>query len=322
MKRLLGNELKSTQTVPPFRPEPSPKPTPPSGTLKTYRFIAVDVETANSNTHSICQIGLAAVADDGQIDTTSILVDPEESFETFNTKLHGINQNTIEGAPTFKEALQKLRVTLERHPLVQHSTFDKGAFDAACAMAGVPILQANWSNSVTIARNAWPELKGNGGHGLASLKNHLGLEFIHHDAKEDARAAAEIVLLAETKTGENFTDLAKPAAQRKRNYPEKLAIEGNQNGPLYGHVACFTGKLSMSRTQAATLAASAGITVKKGVSKTVTLVVVGEQDLALLEGHSKSKSHRRAEELIEQGQNLRIIGEQDFRYLLDAAEVV
>ena len=40
-------------------------------------------------------------------------------------------------------------------------------------------------------------MRGNGGHGLASLKQHLGLEFDHHDAGEDARAAAEVVLRAE-----------------------------------------------------------------------------------------------------------------------------
>lgn len=40
-------------------------------------------------------------------------------------------------------------------------------------------------------------MRGNGGHGLASLKQHLGLVFEHHDAGEDARAAAEVVLRAE-----------------------------------------------------------------------------------------------------------------------------
>lgn len=56
----------------------------------------------------------------------------------------------------------------------------------------------NWRDSVTAARSAWPELKGNGVHGLASLKAYLGLRFEHHDAGEDARAAAEVVLLAES----------------------------------------------------------------------------------------------------------------------------
>jgi hypothetical protein len=33
-----------------------------------------------------------------------------------------------------------------------------------------------------------------GGHGLANLKEHLGLEFCHHDAGEDVRASASVVL--------------------------------------------------------------------------------------------------------------------------------
>ncbi|WP_342713966.1 hypothetical protein [Loktanella salsilacus] len=53
---------------------------------------------------------------------------------------------------------------------------------------------------MTIARAAWPELKGNGGHGLANLKQELGLDFDHHDAGEDARAAAMVVLRARAAT--------------------------------------------------------------------------------------------------------------------------
>lgn len=63
---------------------------------------------------------------------------------------------------------------------------------------------------MTIARAAWPGLKGNGGHGLANLKQHLGLEFQHHDAGEDARAAALVVLRAEV-------ELCKPLEQIASN---------------------------------------------------------------------------------------------------------
>ena len=82
--------------------------------------------------------------------------------------------------------------------------FDEKAFDAACSFAGVPPLKSAWENSVTIARKAWPELKGNGGHGLGNLKKVLGLQFNHHDAGEDARAAAEVVLMAEKRMGAKF----------------------------------------------------------------------------------------------------------------------
>lgn len=282
----------------------------------TFRFIAIDVETANNNKHSICQIGLAMVTDTGEIQTASFLVDPEEWFDDFNVELHGIDEEAVGDAPHFETVIQALRPILERHTLIQHSSFDKQAIDAACRLNGIPSLRTNWLDSVIIARTAWPELKGNGGHGLASLKNFLSLEFDHHDAEEDARAAAEIVLLAEAQTGNGFPDLAKTAKQRRQNYPVSFAVDGNQSGPLFGHVACFTGQLSLSRTEAATIAAGAGITVKVGMSQKVTLVIVGEQDLTALVGYTKSTKHRRAEELISEGSNIKIIGEQEFLKLV------
>ncbi|WP_259987430.1 exonuclease domain-containing protein [Sulfitobacter sp. S190] len=280
---------------------------------QTYRFVALDVETANQQHSSICQVGLAMVATNGDIETISILVDPEQGFESFNVTLHGIDEITVKGAPSFKEVLQFLRPFLERHVLVQHSNFDKQAFNAASKYYSVPELRATWVDSVQIARKAWPELKGNGGHGLASLKTHLDLEFEHHDAEEDARAAAEVVLLAETVTGEDFSELAKPSKQK---YQTSVAVSGNQNGPLYGHVACFTGQLAMSRVEAATFAAGAGITIKTGVSKKVTLLIVGDQDISTLAGHDKSSKHRRAEELQREGHEIRILGETEFLKLV------
>lgn len=280
---------------------------------RTYRFVALDVETANRQHSSICQIGLAMVAANGDIETVSILIDPEQSFEHFNVNLHGIDETTVKGAPSFVEVLQILRSFLERHVLVQHSSFDKQAFNAASKFYGGPELRATWVDSVQIARKAWPELKGNGGHGLASLKSHLDLKFEHHDAEEDARAAAEVVLLAETVTGEDFSELAKPGKQK---YQTSVAVSGNQNGPLYGHVACFTGQLAMSRVEAATFAAGAGITIKTGVSKKVTLLIVGDQDMSTLAGHDKSSKHRRAEELQRDGHEIRILGETEFLKLI------
>jgi DNA polymerase-3 subunit epsilon len=182
----------------------------PNGTPsnRAYRFIAVDVETAGYESSSICQIGLALVHFDASIETYSTYVDPCSRFADGNTRLHGIDANTVKGAPTFAEILPELRGVLEQYPLVQHSRFDEKAFDAACQLADLPILNAAWSDSVSIARKAWPELRGNGGHGLANLKKVLGLQFRHHDAGEDARAAAEVVLKAEIALGSPIRTLS------------------------------------------------------------------------------------------------------------------
>lgn len=161
-----------------------------------FRFFALDVETANNDRGSICQIGVACVRPDNSIEAWVTYVDPQVDRWVF-TSLHGISARTVQGAPTFAEVLPVLQDALQGMTVYQHSGFDRIAIAAACRNCGLPITQWDWRDSVQLARAAWPELRGNGGHGLASLKQHLGLVFDHHDAGEDARAAAEVVLRAE-----------------------------------------------------------------------------------------------------------------------------
>ena len=167
---------------------------------RPIRFAALDVETANHDRASICQIGVACVLEDNSIATWTTYVDPRTSTWAF-TGLHGIRQSTVRGAPTFADALLTLEAPLQGLTVYQHSGFDRSAFRAACAALKREEPEWTWQNSVTVARRAWPELKGKGGHGLASLKTHLRLSFMHHDAGEDARAAAEVVLHAERAKG-------------------------------------------------------------------------------------------------------------------------
>lgn len=280
----------------------------------SFRFIALDVETACSDAASICQIGLACVHPDNQIQTFSMLVNPRTRFDPFNIQLHGIGPDHVADAPHFPDALESLLQLLTNHHLVQHSSFDKRAMNAACDFCGIEAPELRWSDSVRIARRAWPELKGNGGHGLANLKRTLNLEFQHHDAGEDARAAAMVVLHAEDHLRLPFEELIKP--DPKKRYSAAINMGGDPAGALAGSIVVFTGALGMSRSEAAELAAQAGMTVKAGVTKKTTHLVVGDQDLTVLAGHAKSSKHRKAEEMRDAGHPIRIIGESEFKNLL------
>ena len=283
-----------------------------------FRFIALDVETACSDAASICQIGLACVQPDNQIQTFSMLVNPGTRFDPFNIQLHGIGPELVADAPRFPDALAALMPLLTSHHLVQHSNFDKQAMAAACSSCGMTAPDLRWSNSVTIARRAWPELKGNGGHGLASLKRRLNLEFHHHDAGEDARAAALVVLHAEAHLQLTFEDLIKPTV--RTGHSTKITMPGSPDGALAGAVAVFTGALGMSRSEAAEIAASVGMTVRPNVTKQTSHVIVGDQDLAVLAGHTKSSKHRKAEDMQNSGHPVQILGERDFLALVARAK--
>jgi DNA polymerase-3 subunit epsilon len=173
---------------------------PPELPSGKFRFLALDVETANSDRASICQIGIAGVRPDDTVVTWSSYVDPATD-DWSCSRIHGITAATVQGAPTFEQLLPLMERTLAGHVVYQHSTFDSGAITAACRRAAVAVPAIEWRDSAETARRAWPELKGNGGHGLASLTRHLNLKFRHHHAGEDARASAEIVLHAEARLG-------------------------------------------------------------------------------------------------------------------------
>jgi len=275
-----------------------------------FRFIALDVETACSDAASICQIGLACVWPDNRIHTFSTLVNPRTDFDAFNTRLHGIGPQHVRNAPGFDEVIDLLFPVLSRHHL---GNFDKQAVNAASRTYGRDAPDFRWIDSVTIARRAWPELKGNGGHGLANLKKVLKLEFRHHDAGEDARAAAQVVLHAETHMGVPFDELVAP---KRKVYPSSVTRTGNAAGPYAGAVVVFTGALGLSREAAPDLAAQSGMTVKAGVTRLTTYLVVGDQDLTVLGGHSTSSKHRKAEEMQAAGHPIRIIGETMFKAMV------
>jgi len=91
----------------------------------------------------------------------------------------------------------------------------------------------------------------------------------------------------------------------------------SHTGPLAGEFIVFTGALEIPRREAADLAASIDCTVVANVTKKATLLVVGDTDVDLLAGHSKSSKHRKAEEMASKGLLIRIIRETDFKELTE-----
>lgn len=169
-------------------------------------FVAVDVETANSDAGSICQIGFARFADSRLVDNWSWLVHPQTYFSAGNIAIHGIRPGDVTHAPDWSSIHERVAEVLAGQIVVSHTAFDVTAITRAClAHDRVPI-EARWLDSVRVARRAFPELKTRGGHSLASLKRHLRLHFDHHDAGEDARAAGQVVTSAVAVTGLSVTD--------------------------------------------------------------------------------------------------------------------
>jgi DNA polymerase-3 subunit epsilon len=276
------------------------------------RFIALDVETANPDMSSICQIGIVHFEDGKPVETWSSLVDPQDYFDDVNVSIHGIEKEDVRGAPIFKQVSAEINRRIGGQVVAIHTAFDRNAITQAASRHGTMPPECFWLNTASVARRAWPEVAQQG-YGLVPLAAKLGIEFEHHDAVEDARAAGMILVRAMT---EMNLALAGWMDRVKRpinpSYGGSLAQDGNPEGPLYGEVVAFTGALIIPRHEAADLAARAGCETTDGVTKHTTLLVVGDQDIRLLNGQEKSNKYRKAEELIAKGKPIRILTETDF----------
>jgi len=277
-------------------------------------FFALDVETANANYSSICQIGIAHFQDGQVIDKWSTLIDPRVYFDPFNISIHGISGTDVKGAPTFAEIYNNLSRRITNKITVHHMPFDRIAISRACVENNLNVIQPTWLDSAKIARRTWEQFAYKG-YGLANIADHLGIEFGHHDALEDAIAAAKIVYHACKQTSLTIEDWLLRVGQPIYTYyggSTKIELDGNPEGPLYGENLAFTGALSLSRRDAGQLAAGLGCNVINSITKKTTILVVGTQDKSKLAGYEKSSKHRKAEELIKKGIDLKILSENDF----------
>lgn len=275
------------------------------------RFLALDVETANSDMSSICQIGIVLFEDGLVKRSWSTLVNPEDEFDPWNVSIHGIDEEQVLDAPRFPALIDNLREWLDGTSVVVcHSHFDRVAMLQAHEKYGLTMSAWVWLDTTRVARRAWPQFAQRG-YSLANLAKFCGIEFHHHHAEEDARAAGLILCKAMSDTGLDlsawFDRIRKPTFEAPA-----IAQQGNPAGHLAGEVVVFTGTLTMTRRDIAESAARVGCSVTETVNKETTILVVGQQDLKRLAGQTRSAKHRKAEELRDKGQQIQILGEDAF----------
>ena len=76
-------------------------------------FFVLDVETANADLSSICQMGIVAFQDKKIIETWKSLIDPEDEFSQINISIHGITKEKVAGAPIFPYIYESLYSSLK-----------------------------------------------------------------------------------------------------------------------------------------------------------------------------------------------------------------
>jgi DNA polymerase-3 subunit epsilon len=159
------------------------------------RFAAIDFETASGAQASACSLGIAVV-EGGEIVARKewLIRPPSLYFSPYNIRVHGITPEMVESAPEFDALWPEIESEIGERVLVAHNApFDMGVLRATMLRYGVWSVKMRFLCSCALSRRCWPELER---HSLDALAREFGISFRHHNAKEDAVAAALVVLRA------------------------------------------------------------------------------------------------------------------------------
>lgn len=309
-------------------------------------FVAIDFETANQNRASACSVGMTKVTNGIITDTYYSLINPECEFDAYNTYIHGIDSQMVQGEKNYSEIYTDILDFSENLPLVAHyAPFDMGVIRDSNDRYSVSNFKKNYFDSYYLSTQYIQALN----YKLSSLADMIGFTFNHHNALEDSKACAAVILYLcnengfdsvselmqnarykrfgsiDGAIGSGFHRSRRPGANgRKSSIDIKAILDSidvetlDKNHIFFDTHACFTGKLeSMTRTEAMILFAQCGGTPEKGVTTKTNFLVMGDQDIRVVGESGKSSKIKKAESMLLQGKNIQLLGENEFLRMLN-----
>lgn len=310
--------------------------------LQIDELLCLDVETANRNFSSICQIGVAKLHKDGVDVVFDRLVNPKQPFEKRNVETHRIQEHDTASAPTFREVFAELWAVLHEKIVFTWRRFDGQAIAAVCADLSIAPPVCVWVDAHPLVyrndSNLTYRMK------LEDICTYHGIKYSPHYAASDAAATLKLVqkCLAETSLikaiashsyrfrreeesawrindgdedghlqdeivrvlEEGFTSVP-PTIDYAARKAKKVQADGLPSGPFAGQQVVITGNLSGDRQAFAEEISALGFTTQANVTKKTTILIVGSEP-----GANKVE---KAESYIVKGQQILICSEDDFR---------
>ena len=164
--------------------------------LKLDRPLAVfDIESTGimPTRDRIVEIGAMRVECDGTMSRFTTLVNPGIPIPVRAQSVHGITDEMVANAPSFKDAAYQFLEFIEGSKLVSHNArFDLGFMQENLARTGLPLIKTGAYDSIQLIRKAFPRLPS---YSLQSLRVTLHLPEVEGDAHR-AMFDAELTMYA------------------------------------------------------------------------------------------------------------------------------
>lgn len=298
-------------------------------------FTVIDFETANEKRNSACSLGITRVINNKIAEEKYYLIKPPEMrFLPQNIWIHNIYPEDVENEKHFDEIWPEIKEYFEGELVVAHNaSFDLSVLRSLLDTYGIEYPYLKYACTVILSQNHIHDVRN---HKLNTLAQYVGHEFKHHHAGEDAQAAAKIMIYLCEKLGisdlvslnlkggitlgEIFPGGYTPCSsliKRRNKVTKKEAFESkeiNRDTDYFrDKVVVFTGPLeSMKRYEASSIIYKLGGTVGSSVTKKTEVLITGIKNRAKMDSSYKSTKLRKAERLINEGQDIEILSEEEF----------
>ena len=184
-------------------------------------YVAFDLETTGlrADRDRITEIGAVLMQDGKELDRFQTFADPGMPIPAEVTRLTGIRDEDVAGAPSEEAAVRAFLDFAGSHVLCAHNAdFDLGFLAEACRRYAIPF-DPTGVDTLILSQSLLPIKK----HSLDSAAGYLGLpEFRHHRASDDA-ATCGLLLKAfydrlRAKGAERLSDLGPIISALRKDY--------------------------------------------------------------------------------------------------------
>lgn len=157
-------------------------------------FVAIDFETANKFSSSVCSVGIVIVRGGEIVEKIYELIRPTPNWYFYtNSRIHGLKRADTEDALPFNKVWEKIAPRLGGLPFVAHNSM----FDEGCLKAAFKAYKMRYPSNYRFyctckaARAALGDTIEN--HRLPTVAAYFGYDLTqHHHALADAEACAII----------------------------------------------------------------------------------------------------------------------------------
>lgn len=286
-------------------------------------YTVVDTETTGLDPQADRLIEIAAirVRAGKEVARFETLVKPGRKLSKAIVDLTGITDGELTNAPEPQDALQQFIDFLKDDIIVAHNAnFDVNFLYDSMQRCGMNPLENNFVDTMRLAKCIRPDLSN---YKLATLaKAYRIAQPKAHRALADCETTMAVLQKLDEDARQqkiDFTQIQKKGYSSRSRVAGIVAEPGKERpeSPFYGKHCVFTGELdSMTRWEAAQAVVNIGGLCTDKVTQKTSYLIAGKNEFYGADSERKTINLQKAEELIRQGADLRILTEDVFLDML------